>query len=247
MFGPRRVVTGTRLEPVARWLLRRPVPVRSWVEQRNAEYNAMTVKLIRRTLRTDSTTVDAGANRGEILRELVRAAPKGTHHAFEPIPELAEQLRKVRGAVVHQIALADYAGEAIFHYFPGLDSESSLYDRPDRSAGQRVVELTVNVRPLDDVLEARDRVDFIKIDVEGAQSALLRGAMKTLCRDRPVIVMECHVDELPEAADLLAEAGLDVFLIDDYLDGIQRPREEVEQVARAKGEWYFVGAPMSAS
>jgi FkbM family methyltransferase len=239
----RRAVVGTRLERPARWLLHRPAPARSWVDRRNGQYDAMTVTLIRRVVRADSTTVDAGANHGAILRELARAAPKGTHHAFEPIPELARRLHKVRGAVVHQVALADYSGEATFHYLPGSDAESSLYDRPERTEGQQVVELTVPVRPLDDVLGPHERVDFIKIDVEGAQAALLRGAMATLRRDRPVVVMECHVDELPEAADLLAAADLDIWLIEDYLAGIRRPRHQVEQIARDNGEWYFVGAP----
>ena len=215
----------------------------TWVARRNAEYDAMTVELIRRAVRHDSTTVDAGANHGDILRELVRAAPEGRHHAFEPIPDLAKRLRKVRGAMVHEVALADYTGEATFHYLPGRDAESSLYERPDRTDGEHVVELTVQVRPLDAVLDPQERVDLIKIDVEGAQAALLRGAMTTLQRHRPVVVMECHVDELPEAADLLTPAGLNIWLIEDYLAGTARPRDHVEQLARERGEWYFVAAP----
>ena len=205
----------------------------------------MTVALIRRVVGPDSVTVDAGANHGLILRELAKAAPRGRHYAFEPIPELAGRLARVPGAIVHGVALADYTGEATFHYLPHRDAESSLYVRPDRTADQQVIELTVPVARLDDVLPDTEPVDFIKIDVEGAQAALLRGAGEVLKRSRPVIVMECHVDELAEAADILEQADLHVWLIDDYLSGTRRVRREVEQRAHAQGEWYFVAAPLT--
>ena len=217
----------------------------SWVARRNAEYDAMTAELIRRSVRRDAVTVDAGANHGLILRQLLRAAPQGKHYAFEPLPHLAKRLRRLRRATVFQVALADYEGQATFHYLPGRDAESSLHERPERTAEMTVVDLTVPVRRLDDVLPNDEHVDFVKIDVEGAQGALLRGAQATLSRSDPVVVLECHVDELAEAADLLAQAGLDIWLIGDYLNGARRPRLEVEELARSRGEWYFVASSVA--
>jgi len=45
-------------------------------------------------LAVDGTYVDVGANRGQVLGEAVRIAPRGSHLAFEPIPELAAQLAR---------------------------------------------------------------------------------------------------------------------------------------------------------
>jgi FkbM family methyltransferase len=222
--------------------MRRPAAPLSWVARRNAEYDEMTGELIRRTLARDAVTVDAGANQGLITQQLVRAAPKGRHYAFEPLPHLAARLRRIRHATVFQVALADYTGEATFHYLPDRDGESSLHARPDRTAGLTVVELTVPVRRLDDVLPAGERVDFVKIDVEDAQGALLRGAQDTLARSDPVVVLECHVDDLAESADLLARVNLDIWLMEDYLSGTRRSRSEVEDLAQSRGEWYFVAS-----
>jgi precorrin-6B methylase 2 len=43
--------------------------------------------LIRNHLKKDSNCIDIGANLGHILMEIVAAAPKGKHYAFEPIPD----------------------------------------------------------------------------------------------------------------------------------------------------------------
>lgn len=54
---------GSALEQPLRRLLGRPAVPLSWVARRNAEYDAMTAQLIRRAVRRDAVTVDAGANR----------------------------------------------------------------------------------------------------------------------------------------------------------------------------------------
>src|SRR5439155_374509 len=85
----------------------------SWETRRNREYDRMTVDIIRRTMRRDSNSVDAGAHKGAFLRHLVACAPAGRHYAFEPIPEMAANLAaRFSTAIVHQVALADWDGEA---------------------------------------------------------------------------------------------------------------------------------------
>ena len=237
-------VAGSALERPARRLLGRPPRQTGWLAERNRDYDRMTAEIIRRVMRPDSNSADAGANEGLILRELLRAAPRGAHHAFEPIPELAQRLReRLPAAIVHQVALADYEGESVFRYLPQRPAESSLYERSDREAGQQVVELTVPVHRLDALLPADMELSMLKVDVEDAEVALLRGAMQTLRRWRPVVVIECHIRHLSDIADLFAEAGLELFLLRDFLDGVRRPRTETERLAAEQGEWYFVGAP----
>jgi FkbM family methyltransferase len=204
----------------------------------------MTVEIIRRTLQPASHTVDAGAHKGFFLDHVIRAAPAGRHYAFEPIPELAQRLvQRFPTAVVHQVALADTDGETTFRYMPDGAAESSLYERPAREEGRHVVPLTVSVRTLDGMLPAGEQVDFVKIDVEDAEVPLLRGAAATLRRSVPVVVFECHVDRVQAATALLAEAGLAVALMEDFLAGRRRPPEEVFDLAVAQGEFCFAAGP----
>lgn len=61
-----------------------------------------------------------------------------------------------------------------------------------------------------------DRLDFIKIDVEGAQLQVLEGAAETIARTRPVIQCELHParNEYPETADHMAGLGYRIEKLD---------------------------------
>src|SRR5258708_10581699 len=84
------------------------------------------------TLASDSTYVDVGATRGQMLGEAVRIAPRGGHVAFEPIPALAAELaRDFPGVECRRLALGARAGEAEFCYFRGLDGWSGLRRNPE--------------------------------------------------------------------------------------------------------------------
>lgn len=178
-----------------------------------------TLEVLTRTLARDSCAVDVGANRGSILREIVRLAPDGRHFAFEPIPRLFRWLtRRFPGVTCRQFALSDAAGSATFNYFERADGFSGLLRRPDvetQSGAARPI--TVETARLDDVVPVDVRVAFIKIDVEGAEFRVLMGARETLRRCRPVVVFECGKGGLdqdgrtPEQVfDLLASLGMEL-------------------------------------
>lgn len=155
-----------------------------------AHDDSLTARILARSLRPDSCCADVGCNEGQILASMVRIAPRGKHHAFEAIPALAEHLRRgFPGVRVHAVALSDVRGETDFHLVENDPGYSGIrqrrYDRPDPLV--RVIR--VPVQTLDEAL-GDDRVDFIKIDVEGAELQVLRGAEKTLDRWRPTIIFE---------------------------------------------------------
>jgi FkbM family methyltransferase len=190
--------------------------------ERNRRDNLHTRLLIAFTLREDSNCVDIGANRGEILKEFIRAAPRGRHVAFEPLPKLAAALRTRFPEVdVRECALSNRsAGEATFTHVPTNDGLSG-FRRRSYPPGTRTREITVATDALDRAL-ADDYVPaMIKVDVEGAELEVLRGALNTLRTHKPTLVFEHgvggadHYGTSPEDLhDLLSEVGYRIFDID---------------------------------
>ncbi len=172
-------------------------------------------------LPADGTYVDIGTNRGQVLREAVRVAPRGRHVAFEPIPGLAAQVsRSFPGVDCRQKAMGARAESAEFIHYRALDGWSGLRRSPEVSDERGDPEyITVEVSTLDaEVGELTPSV--IKIDVEGAELDVLEGARRVLSRVRPVVIFE-HVASAaaqyghPRGApwDLLTELGYRVFSV----------------------------------
>ncbi len=172
-------------------------------------------------LRGDSTYVDVGANRGQVLREAVRVAPRGRHLAFEPIPDVAAELaRAFPGVECRQMALGARPEVARFCHFRNLDGWSGLRRSPEISDERGAPEyIDVTVSTLDaEIGELTPRL--VKIDVEGAELGVIEGARTVLWRAKPVVIFE-HVASaasLYEASsegvwDLLAELGYETFSV----------------------------------
>lgn len=134
--------------------------------------------------------LDVGAHIGEFT--LLAASRGATVHAFEPDPANAALLRVnledagCSGAVtVHECAVTESDGAMRFlaHRNPSL---SALWTA-DRAAGDAV---TIEVRGVRLDALALPRVDVIKIDTEGAELGVLRGATTLLQRCSPTIVFE---------------------------------------------------------
>ena len=129
--------------------------------------------------------------------------------AFEPVPELADwseaNLRlsgfAERVEVVRQpVGLLDGDEVAFYRTEDFLPATSSL-DRSFAEAWGPVSELRLRSTTLDRAASARTRpVDLVKIDVEGAEHDVLRGARSVLLEDRPVVLCEI----LPHPASHLA-------------------------------------------
>jgi FkbM family methyltransferase len=144
--------------------------------------------------------------------------------AFEVVPHKIRFLRrKFPDVEVRQLALSDRAGQTRFFVCSHLSGFSSLA-RPYR---RKAEEITVETARLDDVLPADRRVDFVKLDVEGAELLVLRGAAATLARCRPILVFECGPGG-PRSFGYAAEdlydfvtglEGYSVFTLKAFLDG----------------------------
>jgi FkbM family methyltransferase len=146
-------------------------------------------QVIRMLVRESSNCIDVGCHLGSVLSLLVKLAPRGRHMAFEPIPWKANRLaNKFPGVDVRQMAVGDSSGEVTFH----IDLETSGYSGL-RTAVSRIGhtrDLTVPCVRLDELVSSERAIDFIKIDVEGAELLVLRGSREFIRRDRPPIVFE---------------------------------------------------------
>jgi FkbM family methyltransferase len=174
-------------------------------------------------LRADSNAIDVGANEGSVLEAILRVAPAGHHIACEPIPELAEQLgRRFPSVEVRQVALYDQTGTASFTHVLDASTRSGLRQREDLDEStSRVRRISVPTEPLDDALDPDYVPSLIKIDVEGAELHVLRGAIQTLQRHRPLVLFEHGVggadlyDTLPgEIFDLFDGCDMRIFDLD---------------------------------
>jgi FkbM family methyltransferase len=182
-------------------------------------------RIITRELGPRDAAVDVGAHAGEITAWLVAAAPEGTHLAIEPLPDFAEHLREhFPDVVVHECALSDADGTATFFNVVGSPAWSGLR-RQDPVAGKQTEEIDVAVRRLDDVVGAGP-VRLVKIDVEGAELAVLGGGRTTIARDRPVLLFE----HARVHAASFGTTAPDVWALLDELDYTVAPVADESQV-----------------
>jgi FkbM family methyltransferase len=127
----------------------------------------------------------------------------GKVFAIEPFPtHFAILERNVRDNGLNNVALFNIAAGARDQTAdlvnPGTESRLDLASNGTTAVGERV---TVAVRPLDAVLipalPPGVRLDFVQIDVEGAEWDVLRGMEQLLARDRPTLLIEVHGPLLP--------------------------------------------------
>ncbi|HVV75226.1 MAG TPA: FkbM family methyltransferase [Mycobacteriales bacterium] len=233
----RRLLKGSALEAPARSAWRRLHP---GIEELGARYDDLTVEVARRVLTQSSNCIDVGCHKGAILRELVALAPNGRHHAFEPLPDLADGLRREFPSVeVHQIALSDRAGSTTFFRIPEAPALSSLHPRDHPTAEP----FEVTVARLDEVIPADFPVQFLKIDVEGFDQSVIRGARGLLLRSHPVVVFE--IGHTPaETWQALAEVGMAIYRLEDWL-AHRKPFPSCAAFVDAVGpaEFFFLAAP----
>jgi FkbM family methyltransferase len=168
-------------------------------------------KLIGFTCRPGSTSIDVGAHIGSVISRFLLVNPSGKVIAFEAVPEKAEALRRRFPSVeVHACAVGCRSGRKSFF----IDERRSGYSSLDGAWVRHdpVREITVQVRTLDEVVRCDD-VDAIKIDVEGAELAVIRGGRRLLEAQRPVVLFESAFAE----ANGLGFAAGDLW---DELDGL---------------------------
>jgi FkbM family methyltransferase len=150
-----------------------------------AAYKAYTNRaerqLLRKILFPGAVVVDVGANIGiysEFLSSCV--GPTGLVHSFEPSPDSFKRLcaatRDLSNVRVSQAAVGEHSGEARLYISDKLNVDHRTYE----VGGESRRALPVEIVALDDYFKPGQRVDLIKMDVQGHELHALRGARRVL-------------------------------------------------------------------
>jgi FkbM family methyltransferase len=144
-------------------------------------------RLLARHLSPGSVVVDAGANIGIYSQFLARCVgPAGMVHSFEPDLENFARLRAAVAGLpnvrVNRLALSDKTGDSLLYLSQQLNVDHRAY--PTESEMRQTV--SIQSITLDDYFKAGERVDLIKMDIQGYELHALRGANRVL-EDNPDI------------------------------------------------------------
>lgn len=167
-----------------------------WKGERWWEYE--TTALFGRLARRAELTLDIGANTGFYTLLAAAANPAGRVIAFEPVPRLRERLYQnvALNGWDHRCQIRDEAvsaepGATQLHV-PDQEMPTSASLDPEGYRGLKGQLIDVAVTTMDLAVPEDQRVDLIKIDVEGFEHTVLAGGERVLGRDRPIIVLEVN-------------------------------------------------------
>ena len=159
---------------------------------------------------------DVGANTGQSLLAFGRlVGQSGSVNSFEPVQELAElaqrqaRLNSLAHVQVHFVAAGSEDGILEFEFSPAAPTQGKLsqVEREYKIHGASLRKVRVVALDSFALAKSLPRPDFLKIDVEGAGAAVLRGARRLLMEAGPIIFMELHGPEEQQAAKELKDIG----------------------------------------
>lgn len=164
--------------------------------QRGFIYDNEMVEMAKKYITPKSAFLDVGANFGQmsiVLSKFINSIGGGKIYAFEAEPFVGDILQKnvkinhcdnievILGAVHNKNGDTLIFPEPDFKQF---DTYGSYGVQPLASEGRKVTTVTI------DSLNIKDKVSFIKVDVQGSDLFALQGAKETILKNKPVIVFE---------------------------------------------------------
>lgn len=198
-----------------------------------------------------SNCVDVGAHKGEILDLILSLSPNGRHTAFEPIPQMFKKLQDnyQHRVQVFPFALSNRSGVTNFNVVTDSPAYSGLQRREYKTTDPQIESIEVEVRQLDDILQTRNfAVDLIKIDVEGGELDVLKGATQILTTDHPTLIFEFgkgaseFYGTMPHHMhELLTQFGYKIWTIGDFWsNGKSLDSTTLKTIYENQSDYYFV-------
>jgi len=206
----------------------------AWAEMESGKHDAFLFKLFEHELASARTAWDIGAHMGYHALAFASLLGKEGHVvAFEPCgtnlgrlrknlegnPQLAERIELAAFALGNEDGSVELLGAGSVDTGQSTNAHLATADTPlEAHAYDGYAATRVDCRRIDSLLAEGiySEPDFLKIDVEGAESLVLEGAKDFLRRRRPVLAIEIHtVRNMHAVARLLAEIGYTTRILED--------------------------------
>jgi len=186
-------------------------------------HEELELEIFERMAQESSVIADVGANVGLYTCVGARAMPSGTVVAFEPAPANLEFLRRnvERNGVADRVAVvaeavSDAPGQARFFLSDGIGNHSLA---SENAGSER--HLDVSVTTVDQHFGG-GHVDILKVDVEGFDTHVLKGARETLAAHHPAVFVELLTSHLEQGGispqdlvNALADQYAHIFVVDN--------------------------------
>jgi FkbM family methyltransferase len=169
------------------------------------EYETVISRFVEAVIRDHSCKifVDAGANFGWYTTLFAKHAGKeGYVHAFEPVPSTFDNLQRnfdlmgrPANVKLNNLALGEAKSKAFINVFPGEPLGHASLSNHDRSES---IQFACDLVTLDEYLKVNNvgDVDFVKVDIEGAELNFLKGAESLFHQPKPpVVLMEMALNQ----------------------------------------------------
>ena len=171
----------------------------AWVDKCIKEksiFEHYSTSFVKKIVKTDNVVLDIGANIGYysvIMSKLV--GDNGKVLSFEPTLHYRKVLKKniitnmLTNIKIYKFGLSDKKQDLEISIGP---SSATLHE-PKETITNKKREM-INLQSLDECINQLhiDRIDFIKIDVDGHEPAFLKGAMKSIKKYNPIILLEVN-------------------------------------------------------
>jgi FkbM family methyltransferase len=182
----------------------------------NGSYEIETCRFMERVLENNNICYDIGANLGYHTLIMARKVVGGRVFAFEPLYEAAAILERnlisncLRNVILVKKAVTSKSGTISLGWNISIDQAAIRWASDSNRLYQPIV---CDSTTIDDFIKAGNPPPtFIKIDVEGAEVDVLRGAIETLMQIRPSVMCETHgADNAAKVYEILHGVGYRLF------------------------------------
>jgi FkbM family methyltransferase len=217
----------------------------SWVSKEvhfHGMHEEHILEVIIDNLKQGDTFIDVGANVGQhSIYAAQKVGPNGKVFAFEPIDSSAENIRlsasknSFTWLTVIQKAATNFVGDTVFYKYELTDISSRNKNFTDRPAK----EVKVKTTTLDIELNNLSRIDLVKIDVEGYEMDVLRGAEQIIKKFKPAIILEfspvfykrLQPQDSMDILQFLFDHGYKITDVDNYIGPVTDITEYCKKIA----------------
>jgi len=221
---------------------------------KNLKYDRLTLSIMKEVISDNSNCMDVGCHKGEILDVILSLSKNGQHFGFEPIPLLYKQLKQnyEHKAHIYPYALSDINGKTSFNWVKNASAYSGIKKRKYEVKNPSIEEIEIEVRTADNIIPEGIKIDFIKIDVEGGEFGVLKGAERILTKSHPYVIFECGIgasdyygtDPAALYQYITKNVGLSLSTLSSFVHKRRAlTQDEFELNYNSNKEYYFIAYP----